>query len=145
MKLNIKSITIEEYNDYVYDISVEKNHNFIAGDLGSILISNSIYPDCTNVFNNSMAQAIKTGTSTLVDVVAPFIDQDKNDICGIGLELGVDFSKTWTCYVGKDKPCGMCGSCVERTEAFISNNTLDPLYTSEDWNIAVKYYNKVKK
>jgi len=39
----------------------------------------------------------------------------------------------------------MCGSCVERTEAFISNNTLDPLYTSEDWNIAVKYYNKVKK
>ncbi|MDO7709247.1 MAG: 7-cyano-7-deazaguanine synthase, partial [Gammaproteobacteria bacterium] len=44
-----------------------------------------------------------------------------------GIELGVDYSKTWTCYEGKELACRQCGSCNERLEAFALNNSIDPL------------------
>jgi len=40
---------------------------------------------------------------------------------------GLDYSQTWTCYNGRDKACGRCGSCVERLEAFAANGVTDPL------------------
>ena len=43
------------------------------------------------------------------------------------LKLGLDYSQTWTCYNGRDKACGRCGSCVERLEAFAANGVTDPL------------------
>lgn len=101
------------------------------------------YPDCTHEFNNNMKEAIKFGTHNNITLFAPFISKDKNDICGIGLELGVDYSKTWTCYVGDNTPCGKCGSCVERNEAFLTNNSKDPLYSDDDWKRAVEFYNSV--
>ena len=33
--------------------------------------------------------------------------------------LGIDYSKTWSCYKGGEKHCGKCGTCVERREAFL--------------------------
>ncbi|HBS41114.1 MAG TPA: 7-cyano-7-deazaguanine synthase, partial [Oceanospirillales bacterium] len=33
----------------------------------------------------------------------------------------------WTCYNGREKACGKCGSCVERLEAFEKNHATDPL------------------
>ena len=47
---------------------------------------------------------------------------DKIAILKRGLELGLDYSQTWTCYNGRDKACGKCGSCVERLEAFAENS-----------------------
>jgi len=44
-----------------------------------------------------------------------------------GLKLGLDYGKTWTCYNGRDRACGVCGSCVERLEAFAANGVSDPL------------------
>ena len=41
--------------------------------------------------------------------------------------MGLDYSKTWTCYKGLEKACGKCGSCVERLEAFEMNSMNDPL------------------
>ena len=43
-----------------------------------------------------------------------------------GAELGVDFSKTWSCYVGGELHCGECGTCVERREAFLLAGLPDP-------------------
>lgn len=103
----------------------------------------AIYPDCTDEFNDSMSDAIKYGTYNEINVSAPFLDTNKNGICNIGLGLGVDYSKTWTCYVGQDKPCGKCGSCVERNEAFLTNNSKDPLYSEDEWKKAVEFYNSV--
>jgi 7-cyano-7-deazaguanine synthase len=45
----------------------------------------------------------------------------------IGINLGVDYALTWTCYRGEDRPCGKCGACVERQEAFREAGTRDPL------------------
>ena len=43
-------------------------------------------------------------------------------------ELGIDYSKTWTCYEGQERACGQCGSCNERLEAFAINDATDPLF-----------------
>ena len=45
-------------------------------------------------------------------------EQDPKESVGVlivikGKELEVDYSLTWTCYKGKEKACGKCGSCVE--------------------------------
>jgi 7-cyano-7-deazaguanine synthase len=40
--------------------------------------------------------------------------------------LGVDFSRTWSCYKGGPVHCGKCGTCVERREAFIQAGLADP-------------------
>lgn len=40
--------------------------------------------------------------------------------------LGVDYSKTYSCYKGGEKHCGKCGTCVERKEALHDAGIEDP-------------------
>jgi len=47
------------------------------------------------------------------------------------VELGVDLSRTWSCYKGLDLHCGTCGTCVERREAFILAGVPDPTRYSD--------------
>ncbi|RYD34608.1 MAG: hypothetical protein EOP85_19685, partial [Verrucomicrobiaceae bacterium] len=42
------------------------------------------------------------------------------------VELGIDFSETWSCYKGGEIHCGVCGTCVERREAFLLSGLPDP-------------------
>jgi len=86
----------------------------------------AIYPDCRENFMKAMADAIRLGTYAEVDVIRPFIAMTKADIAGRGNELGVDFSQTWSCYVGGEIHCGECGTCVERREAFLLAAVPDP-------------------
>jgi 7-cyano-7-deazaguanine synthase len=51
----------------------------------------------------------------------------KADEIRLGLELGVDYAHTWTCYRGGAIPCGECPSCVERAAAFKEVGIADPL------------------
>lgn len=106
----------------------------------------AIYPDCRVEFVNNMVKAIEEGTYNKIQMQAPFINYNKISILKEGIELGINYSKTWTCYKGGKEPCGKCGSCVERTEAFIKNNKIDPLYKTQDsWQEAVNFYYKVKE
>ncbi|MDD5678730.1 MAG: 7-cyano-7-deazaguanine synthase [Kiritimatiellae bacterium] len=50
----------------------------------------------------------------------------KSEIVKIGLDLGVNYAETWNCYRGKDTPCGVCPSCVERRTAFAALKISDP-------------------
>jgi 7-cyano-7-deazaguanine synthase len=86
----------------------------------------AIYPDCREDFMKSMGEAIRLGTYAQVEVIRPFIAMGKAEIVKRGLELGVDFSRTWSCYKGGDLQCGKCGTCVERREAFIVAGIKDP-------------------
>ncbi|MDA0990086.1 MAG: 7-cyano-7-deazaguanine synthase, partial [Verrucomicrobia bacterium] len=63
-----------------------------------------------------------------VTVHAPFVDMSKADVLKIGLALGVDYSHTWTCYRGGERPCGTCPSCKERAAAFATVGVADPLH-----------------
>ena len=58
---------------------------------------------------------------------APYLHLSKADIVKIGINLGVDYSLTWTCYKGGERPCGKCGACTERLEAFRLAGAIDPL------------------
>lgn len=91
----------------------------------------AIYPDCREDFMTSMGEAIRLGTYARVEVIRPFIAMRKAEIVRRGLELGVDFSRTWSCYKGGDLHCGKCGTCVERREAFIVAGINDPTVYKE--------------
>ncbi|MEI8387542.1 MAG: 7-cyano-7-deazaguanine synthase QueC [Verrucomicrobiota bacterium] len=86
----------------------------------------AIYPDCREDFMRAMGDAIRLGTYAEVDLIRPFISMTKGDIARRGHGLGVDFSKTWSCYVGGETHCGECGTCVERREAFLLAGLPDP-------------------
>lgn len=86
----------------------------------------AIYPDCRESFMLGMSTAIHEGTYAKVKLSRPFIDMTKAEIAKRGHELGIDFSKTWSCYKGGSTHCGTCGTCVERREAFILANLPDP-------------------
>ena len=77
----------------------------------------TIYPDCRGEFITALNKAVKLCDWHEVELIAPYIDMDKGDIAIRGKELGVDYTKTWSCYKGGEKPCGKCGSCTERKEA----------------------------
>ncbi len=74
----------------------------------------------------AMADAIRLGTYADVELLRPFILMTKSEIARQGHDLGVDFSKTWSCYVGGETHCGECGTCVERREAFQLAELKDP-------------------
>ncbi|MEI6071328.1 MAG: 7-cyano-7-deazaguanine synthase QueC [Verrucomicrobiae bacterium] len=86
----------------------------------------AIYPDCREDFMRAMGDAIRLGTYAEVELLRPFISMTKAGIARRGHELGVDFSKTWSCYVGGETHCGECGTCVERREAFLLSGVPDP-------------------
>jgi len=86
----------------------------------------AIYPDCREPFMQAMSTAMEEGTYARVRLLRPFIDMDKAGIARRGVELGIDFSETWSCYKGGKTHCGVCGTCVERREAFILANLPDP-------------------
>ena len=86
----------------------------------------AIYPDCREDFMHSMGDAIRLGTYAQIELLRPFINTDKAGIAKAGQALGIDHSKTWSCYVGGEMHCGECGTCVERREAFILAGVPDP-------------------
>jgi len=61
-----------------------------------------------------------------VHVLAPFVGWRKAEIVRLGIELGVDFARTWSCYRGGRRPCGTCPTCVERQRAFREAGHPDP-------------------
>lgn len=86
----------------------------------------SAYPDCSEIFNSCIYNAIWFGSGGKVKVRAPFVNCDKAFIVKRGLDLKVPYELTWSCYEGKDKPCGVCGTCRDRAEAFRKNGVGDP-------------------
>ena len=79
----------------------------------------TIYPDCRPEFVKAMSEAINSGTYIGVELVAPYTMITKADIVKRGSELGIDYTKTYSCYKGGEHHCGLCGTCRERQEAFM--------------------------
>ena len=87
----------------------------------------SAYPDCSDEFNKSMNEAIYLGSGKELHIEAPFVLLTKADVVRIGTKLKVPYELTWSCYEGGDKPCGKCGTCIDRRKAFAANGLKDPL------------------
>lgn len=85
------------------------------------------YPDCSINFVNAMSEAAYTGTGGAVKIIAPLVALRKKDIVGKGLELGVPYELTWSCYESGEHPCGKCGTCIAIKEAFAANGSEYPV------------------
>lgn len=84
------------------------------------------YPDCSEVFNKAMNEAIYEGSGHQLRIEAPFVNMNKAEVVKLGLELEVPYHLTWSCYEGGDKPCRKCGTCIDRAAAFAANGVADP-------------------
>ena len=84
------------------------------------------YPDCSKEFEDAMNEAIYQGSGKMLRLEAPFIGWTKAEIVKKGLEIGVPYELTWSCYEGMEKPCGVCGTCRDRAKAFALNGVADP-------------------
>jgi len=102
--------------------SVQADAVLIAAHSGD----HAIYPDCREPFMQAMADALRLGTYAGIALLRPFIDYDKARIVALGHALGVDYRHTWSCYEGGDLHCGLCGTCIERREAFLLAGVADP-------------------
>ena len=98
-------------------------HLFYAAHAGD----HAIYPDCRPVFVSAMETALHLCDWQDITLHAPYLHLSKADIVKIGINLGVDYSLTWTCYRGEALACGRCGSCTERLEAFREAGVEDPV------------------
>jgi 7-cyano-7-deazaguanine synthase len=105
-----------------YAESVEAEGLVIAAHSGD----HAIYPDCREPFMQAMATAMGEGTYAKIQLLRPFIELDKAGIARRGAGSGIDFSETWSCYKGGEIHCGICGTCVERREAFLLAGLPDP-------------------
>jgi 7-cyano-7-deazaguanine synthase len=102
--------------------------------IGVNALDYSGYPDCRPEYIDSfqtMARlATKAGVEGLTELTihAPLIDMTKAEIITVGLEIGVDYGMTVSCYDPDDAgaACGHCDSCLLRHRGFVEAGVVDP-------------------
>lgn len=87
----------------------------------------SAYADCSPEFAEAMNKAIQLGTYNKISINRPLINMNKAEVVKTGLSLCVPYNLTWSCYEGKEKQCGRCGTCIDRKKAFELNGVEDPV------------------
>ena len=102
--------------------------------IGVNALDYSGYPDCRPeyiaAFEKTANLATKAGVSgTNFKIHTPLINMKKSEIILNGLQLGVDYSLTSSCYdpLKDGVPCGHCDACILRLKGFQEADTLDPL------------------
>ncbi|HEV7760999.1 MAG TPA: 7-cyano-7-deazaguanine synthase QueC [Acidimicrobiales bacterium] len=90
----------------------------------------TIYPDCRPAFIEAAEHEARLANEGFIAdgfrILAPFVEISKADIVRRGAALDVPFAETWSCYIGGERHCGRCGTCVERREAFELAGVDDP-------------------
>ncbi len=101
--------------------------------IGVSEVDYSGYVDCRQQFIDAMEKAINMGTvcsveyGKLIKVHTPFVNMSKSDEIKLGINLGLDYGLTWTCYKGEEFACGICDSCKLRLKAFNEIGISDPI------------------
>jgi 7-cyano-7-deazaguanine synthase len=103
--------------------------------IGVNALDYSGYPDCRPEFIEAFEKMANLATKAGVEgrqalkIHTPLIAMTKAEIIGKGIELGVDFGLTSSCYdpSPSGEPCGQCDSCLLRQKGFRENGIEDPL------------------
>lgn len=108
-----------------YALAIAESINAQAIFIGANAVDYSGYPDCRPEFFDAFQKTAQLGTKVGVQgaapvVRAPLLHWSKRRIIETGLELGVDFGITHSCYDPErsGRPCGRCDSCILRAGAF---------------------------
>jgi 7-cyano-7-deazaguanine synthase len=129
---NMKQTVVPNRNMIMLSVAagIAVNEGAVAIATGIHAGDHFVYPDCRPKFAKLTMAAVKAGNEGFIHekffLYAPFLNFGKHDIAKIGEALWVDFSDTWSCYNGRDLHCGVCGTCVERKEAFELGGVQDP-------------------
>ena len=118
----IAALAMSKYPDDEVDIYLGAHADDAAGNA---------YADCSQAFTDAMELAISLGTYGKVHLKAPLVNLNKAGVVKLGLELGTPYELTWSCYEGGEKPCGTCGTCIDRANAFAMNGIEDPALRKE--------------
>lgn len=113
----VAALAVSLYPDDDVEIYLGAHADDAAGDA---------YADCSEAFTAAMGEAISIGTYRRVRLVAPLVNMDKAEVVATGLKLHTPYELTWSCYEGGDVPCGKCGTCIDRANAFAWNDVEDP-------------------
>jgi len=103
--------------------------------IGVNALDYSGYPDCRPEFIAAFEQLASLATARGVHgerfrIHAPLQMMTKRDIIQRGVELGLDYALTQSCYdPGPGGPCGRCDSCVLRANGFAEAGLLDPAFS----------------
>jgi 7-cyano-7-deazaguanine synthase len=103
--------------------------------IGVNALDYSGYPDCRPEFIEAFERMANLATKAGVEgrqmlrIHAPLISLSKAEIIRKGLDLGIDYSLTSSCYDPSPTghPCGLCDSCLLRQKGFRENGLTDPL------------------
>jgi len=100
--------------------------------IGANSIDFSGYPDCRPQFYRLLNRLAQIGTKAgcegqRIQVITPLIYLSKANIVRLGKKLKVPFRLTWSCYAGRQRPCGRCDSCLLRSRGFAETGMRDPL------------------
>jgi 7-cyano-7-deazaguanine synthase len=103
--------------------------------IGVNALDYSGYPDCRPEFIEAFEKMANLATKAGVEgrqalkIHTPLIAFSKAQIISKGIELGVDYSLTSSCYdpSPSGEPCGQCDSCLLRQKGFRENGIDDPL------------------
>lgn len=126
---NMKSTVVPNRNMILlslaigYAVSLGADKVFYGAHSGD----HDIYPDCRPEFVDAINAVSAVANYEPVAIVSPFLHESKLTILQTGLDMGLDYAQSWTCYQGLDKACGKCGSCIERLGAFAAVGLQDPL------------------
>jgi 7-cyano-7-deazaguanine synthase len=105
---------------------------------GFNVLDSSGYPDTRPQFVSAINKALELASKRFVEtgrgfaIITPLINLSKADIVRLGVKLGVPFEDCWSCYVGEDKACGKCDSCVLRLRGFAQAEIVDPIEYEQD-------------
>jgi 7-cyano-7-deazaguanine synthase len=126
---NMKATVVPNRNMILMSVAVAAaiSRKADAVAYGAHAGDHAIYPDCRPEFATALAAAVALCDYGPPLLLSPFINYTKAEICRMGIDMGVNFSQTWTCYNGGEISCGRCGTCVERLEAFSLAGGEDPL------------------
>lgn len=126
---NLSATVVPNRNMILLSLAIAKAVNIGADrvDYGAHGGDHVLYPDCRPDFVEKMNTVAAVANFQAVEIHAPYLHASKADILADGLRMGLDYSDTWTCYLGERLACGQCGSCRERLAAFAANGVTDPL------------------
>ncbi|MGZ7069090.1 MAG: 7-cyano-7-deazaguanine synthase, partial [Methanobacterium sp.] len=83
------------------------------------------FPDNSKEFLNAFNEVLKMGTLKNVQIEAPLIDMNKNEIVELGIRINAPLNLSYSCYMGENEHCGVCESCMRRKRAFKEANIED--------------------